>query len=100
MFKNIAGIKIKNAFFDTEPILNLFKKNDDEVCNFSIVYGRNGSGKSTISRAIESIKYDNQSFETSKFIDLNNNEVVLNEETKNIYIFLTKIILIELNFHK
>lgn len=88
MFKNIAGIKIKNAFFDTEAILNLFKKNDNEVCNFSIVYGRNGSGKSTISRAIESIKYNKQSFETSKFIDLNNNEVVLNEETKKyIHIF-------------
>ena len=50
MIRNIKGLKFKGAAFEDETILELFSKED--ATRISLVFGRNGSGKSTVSRAI------------------------------------------------
>ena len=45
MFEEFKKIKIKGGCFDNETELELFKK--DAI---SVIYGRNGSGKTTIDR--------------------------------------------------
>ena len=49
MFENFKKITIKGGCFENETELELFKK--DPV---TVVYGRNGSGKTTIARAMKS----------------------------------------------
>ena len=48
MFEKFKKIKIKGGYFDEETELPLF--NEDSI---SILYGRNGSGKSTIARCLK-----------------------------------------------
>ena len=50
MFENFKKIKIKGGFFEEETELPLF--NEDSI---SILYGRNGSGKSTIARCLKQL---------------------------------------------
>ena len=50
MFENFKTIKIKGGCFDSETELELFKKDA-----LSIIYGRNGSGKTTIAHCIEEL---------------------------------------------
>lgn len=47
MFENFKTIKIKGGCFDSETELELFKKDA-----LSVIYGRNGSGKTTIANCI------------------------------------------------
>lgn len=48
MFENFKKLTIKGGCFEIETPLELFKK--DAV---TVMYGRNGSGKTTIARAIK-----------------------------------------------
>ena len=50
MFENFKKINIKGGYFDEETELRLF--NEDSL---SILYGRNGSGKSTIARCLKQL---------------------------------------------
>lgn len=50
MFENFKKIVIKGGCFDTETTLELFKKEP-----LSIIYGRNGSGKTTIAQCIKQL---------------------------------------------
>ena len=50
----LKGVKLKGAFFTEETGLDLFKDND----RIAILYGKNGSGKSTISKAFCKAKGD------------------------------------------
>lgn len=50
MFENFKKINIKGGYFDEETELQLF--NEDSL---SILYGRNGSGKSTIARCLKQL---------------------------------------------
>lgn len=51
MFESLKSITIKGGYFDEETSLTLFKDN----APISIVYGRNGSGKTTIARCIKQL---------------------------------------------
>ena len=87
---NIAYVKIKGGFFEEEEKLDFFIKKESSskvnCSNFSncanppipsqkislfrhaIIYGENGSGKSTISNAFEKYKsHDNTDFSISLF---------------------------------
>lgn len=50
MFENFKKIKIKGGYFDEETELQLFYKD-----SLSVLYGRNGSGKSTIARCLKQL---------------------------------------------
>ncbi|KGN76540.1 hypothetical protein HR17_01925 [Porphyromonas gulae] len=51
MFENFKKIKIKGGYFDEETELELFKGD----APLSIIYGRNGSGKSTIALCLKQL---------------------------------------------
>lgn len=55
MLNDIAGIKIKGANFQSETALELFKSNNKNV-QATLIYGRNGAGKSTIAKAFRKVK--------------------------------------------
>ncbi len=69
MLEQIKGIKLKGANFVNQTELNLFKSSNDKVAKLALVYGRNGSGKSTISNAFKKVK----------------GEDILNIETASLY---------------
>lgn len=51
MFENFKKITIEGGYFEQPTTLDLFKDNQ----HLSIVYGRNGSGKTTIAKAIRQL---------------------------------------------
>ena len=86
MFSNFCGIKIQGKCFQSEVKLNFFEK---EYHRFCLIYGKNGSGKSTISQAFDTVKQNNQSLIASQIIDKSGAAVDLtNEDQKNnIFVF-------------
>ena len=77
MMRNIKGIKIQGKCFLTEAKLDFFAKEKNRI---ALVYGRNGSGKTTISEGISYLKIPatmtdipiNVSFFDENDIDLTN----------------------------
>lgn len=86
MFSNFCGIRIQGKCFQSEVKLNFFEK---EYHRFCLVYGKNGSGKSTISQAFDTVKQNNQSLIASQIIDKSGAAIDLtNEDQKNnIFVF-------------
>ena len=86
MFSNFCGIKIQGKCFQSEVKLNFFEK---EYHRFCLIYGKNGSGKSTISQAFDTVKQNNQYLITGQIIDRSGVAVDLtNEDQKNnIFVF-------------
>ena len=58
MLKDIASIKIQGANFISETTLPLLSNNNEPI-KATLLYGRNGSGKSTIAKAFKKIKGEN-----------------------------------------
>jgi AAA15 family ATPase/GTPase len=52
MFENFKKIQIEGGYFEPSSGLDLF---DSNQC-LSIIYGRNGSGKTSIAKALENKK--------------------------------------------
>lgn len=86
MFGNFCGIRIQGKCFQSEVKFNFF---DKEYHRFCLIYGKNGSGKSTISQAFDTVKQNNQSLIASQIIDKSGAAVDLtNEDQKNnIFVF-------------
>ena len=86
MFSNFCGVKIQGKCFQSEVKLNFFEK---EYHRFCLIYGKNGSGKSTISQAFDAIKQNSQYFIVSQII--NNSDAAVNpideDQKKNIFVF-------------
>ena len=89
MIKEFKKLKIKGGIFQEETILDLFIRNSNVYPNISIIYGKNGSGKTTIADAFRNITgVDKGRIEISEFIDEYNQKVELDEEEKKlIYVF-------------
>lgn len=88
MLSNIKGIRFKGAAFDNETTLQLFSpKETDRV---SLIFGRNGSGKSTISRAVSKAT-GNEEVEDivlAQFVNSSNSDVTItDDENKCIFVF-------------
>lgn len=85
MLEKISSINIKNDFFKNETTLKLFEKPDERI---SFIYGRNGSGKTTISNAFLDIKNGTNNFEIKSLLDANGKEITLTDGQKSrIYVF-------------
>lgn len=86
MFSNFCGIKIQGKCFQGEVKLKFFEK---EYHRFCLIYGKKGSGKSTISQAFDTVKQNNQLLIVSQIIDKSGAAVDLTNEDqkKNIFVF-------------
>lgn len=86
MYEQIYKIKFRGAAFTDETTLQFY---DDDKQRMSIVYGRNGSGKSTIARAFEKVNgNEDTDIISASLLDLSGNDVTLEENNKSrIYVF-------------
>ncbi len=91
MLEDIASIKIKGGIFETETNLPIFAKerpNNPEQ-RFSLIYGKNGSGKSTISRGFrKATGAEEPQIESVELLDEDGATIaVFQEEKEAIYVF-------------
>ena len=56
MLRDISSINLQGANFSSEVELPIFDFSDKKYAKISLLYGRNGSGKSTIAKAFKKIK--------------------------------------------
>ncbi|EKM0358877.1 AAA family ATPase [Listeria innocua] len=72
MYDNLFGVKIKGAMFEGEKNFPLFSNEGKNIhpTRVSIVYGKNGSGKSTITKAFQ--KFNGAKIDTLSNISLYN----------------------------
>ena len=86
MIEDIYKIQFKGAAFTQETILPFFDKENERI---SIIYGRNGSGKSTVSKAImKAAGEDVDGIESAVFLCSDNSSVNLaNTNEKSVYVF-------------
>ena len=87
MIEKVEGLEFSGAAFLEKTSFPLFTSEKDRMC---LIYGKNGSGKSTISRAFNKIVYpDIEEISYSRLYDLNGNTVQDSEESlrKKIFVF-------------
>lgn len=82
MLENFVSIEIKKGVFEEKTKLNLFSSNNDIVKKISLIFGGNGSGKSTITKGFYNILDD--SSESMNLLDKDGNKLNISEEFKNI----------------
>lgn len=96
MFENISGVMIKGDMFEGEKTFNLFSKKgkNEYPTRISIIYGKNGSGKSTITKAFQ--KYTGKKIDSISSVslyDYDNKYVTENDYIKeNTFVFNEKFI--------
>ncbi len=83
----ITGIKLKGANFEVETSLQLLMPDKEPA--LSLIYGKNGAGKSTISRAFAKVGGKQEgTIENAIVINGNGDEVILTDEDKaHIHVF-------------
>ena len=74
MIKQIASLAVTGRCFSAERVFNFFPKTDVRL---SLVYGANGSGKSTISRAFQVLTQEADSDISARALDAEGNEIAL-----------------------
>lgn len=104
MFEQIKGTKITGGCFEQSTTLLFFENKDDKKDNppkIAIVYGANGSGKSSIANALLHYKNNNQNFSEVKLLD-KNNKIIDTSEIKldSLHIFNEKFINDKVRFTK
>lgn len=83
MIEKIKGIKVSGECFKNNTEINLFNKDESVI---SLIFGKNGSGKSTIARMIDSKAKENLTLNCEcAFIDKTKN--IININNKNIFVF-------------
>ncbi len=89
MLEKVKGISIKGRCFSSEVQFQFYPNNSDRI---SVVYGKNGSGKSTISEGFSLIASVNSSADISAtLLDQADAPIFLPEESK-IFVFNEKYI--------
>lgn len=87
VLEDVTGVKIEGANFDSSTTLQLFSPKTEPT--MGLIYGKNGTGKSTISRAFSKVKGEEEpSIISADLIDENGNALILTEDDKKrIHIF-------------
>ena len=88
MLKDITTIELQGANFTRAQRLSLLSQNGTPV-KASLLYGRNGSGKSTIAKSFKVLKGENEpSIQIMRCYDIHNAPVTVTaEEQGHIFIF-------------
>lgn len=89
MLRDLVSVRVRNDFFETGKNFSFFGSNNKSFIKASLVYGRNGSGKSTIARAFRQLadELNNSNMDVQVF-DSSGAEIILSEEDKKkIYVF-------------
>ena len=81
-FGNINKIQVDGNIFQNSE-LQVFPIQKNATCRISNIYGKNGSGKTTISKAIKGNSLEKLNI---KFIDSENNEIICDTREK-IYVY-------------
>lgn len=81
MFEQITQVTIQGGFFETATPLKLFEK------RFNVLYGRNGSGKTSISRAIAEFKKPDAEIEGDRKFSVSFNTAMREEDKKRVFVF-------------
>ncbi len=84
---DIKSIGFTGGFFESESKLNFFGQKEKNIQG-SLVFGRNGSGKSTITKLLRKFKESNLNMESSvKFYDKQLIDITESIDKNSIYIF-------------
>ena len=88
VFEEVSFIRVQGGIFAEKTDLPIYVHNNQKP-RFCLLYGKNGTGKSTISRAFTKIKDDSESkISTAELLDENENILSLDEvDKKSIYVF-------------
>lgn len=85
MLKDFSTLKICGPQFDGECEFNLFKK---ECNRATLIYGRNGSGKSTIAKSFKTIKGEKTNNINATLFDFDNRIMELSDDDKeHLFVF-------------
>lgn len=85
MFEKINKAIINGKCFTEDTDILLYENSKNRI---SIIYGKNGSGKSTIGEAIDHIHFPNDNIKMISLVDFEGNEILLDESLKNnIFVF-------------
>ena len=91
MIEDIASIKIKGGIFEAETDLPIFVRENprNPEQRFSLIYGKNGSGKSTISRGFRKLTgAEELQIESAEVLDASGSIITVSEDEKDsIYVF-------------
>ena len=83
MFKEINKLKIQGANFIKETLLEIFSSENNKI---TLIYGKNGTGKSTIARGINKISGKNEpEIKVAEFLTTKNETI--NNQTNEIFVF-------------
>lgn len=84
MFERINSLAVKGGCFVDETIFNIFPKQRHRI---SVIFGRNGSGKSTISRALAKLAGNEELINIQGRFVADTSAVINSEYFKNIFVF-------------
>ena len=92
MLSNIASLQLRGGNFDNETNLELFpndNSSNNKYIKSVVIFGRNGAGKSTISRAFSKISGQSEtSILKTNLYDQNQEKIELSDKEKqNIFVF-------------
>ena len=85
MIDKIKGIAIQGRCFPNNTTLTLYPNKNDRI---SVVYGKNGSGKSTISAGFRNLSLETPDSDiTIELLDENNSSLNSEDYKSNIFVF-------------
>lgn len=92
MLENITKVEITGAIFDSLTIFDFFNPlegNKEKIVKGTLLYGRNGTGKSTIAKGFRSLRdEDVATIDSIKIYDKDNQILTLSDEEKaHIFVF-------------
>lgn len=83
MLKDISYIKLQGANFSTKSMLPILDSKEKKYIKLSLLYGRNGAGKSTIAKAFRKIKGESVTTVISaETFNKENQPVILSDKEK------------------
>ena len=89
MCERIAGISIEGGYFNKPCNLTPFEhasQNGKKPCHISIIYGKNGSGKTSIAQGFYEIATGKKQFTKVELID-HNGAIINDIEKSRIFVF-------------